>query len=141
MAGYSATPLVQKLGIKAHARVALLNPPTDFEQTLGKLPEGVQLQKHVRGEALDVIVFFTASRRELEKRFADLAGRLSPAGGLWISWPKKASGLATDLTENVVREVGLQAGLVDNKICAVDEVWSGLRFVIRLKDRPKKDFT
>jgi len=86
---------------------------------------------------MDVMVYFTKSRLELVNEFPALARRLSPAGGLWIAWPKKASGVATDLTEDRIREIGLEAGLVDNKVCAVDETWSGLRFVIRLKDRPK----
>jgi hypothetical protein len=141
MAGYSGTPLVQKLGIKPGHQVALLDAPPDFRTTLGELPEGVTVRADLRGEAKDVIVFFTASAAHLRKRFTGLAERLSPAGGLWVSWPKKASGVATDLTENVVRDIGLQAGLVDNKICAVDDTWSGLRFVIRLSDRPRLSVT
>jgi hypothetical protein len=82
-------------------------------------------------------MLFADSRADLQKSFAKLARRLSPAGGLWVGWPKKASGVATDLTEDIVRGIGLKAGLVDNKVCAIDEVWSGLRFVIRLADRPK----
>lgn len=136
-AGYSGTPLPQKLGIKANYRVALLNAPTDFDRTLGELPPEVEMApKLADGRAHDVIVFFTKSRRELAQKFASVARRLQPAGGLWISWPKKASGVQTDLTEDVVREIGLAAGLVDNKVCAVDQTWSGLRFVIRKKDRP-----
>jgi hypothetical protein len=85
---------------------------------------------------LDVVLFFVTRRAELERRFSALARALEPAGGLWIAWPKKTAGVATDLSENVVREVGLDNGLVDNKVCAVDDVWSGLRFVYRLADRP-----
>ena len=94
------------------------------------------LREDSRASAFNVMIFFTSERAELVRRFSALARRLCPAGGLWISWPKKASGVSTDLTEDRVREVGLAAGLVDNKVCAVDETWSGLRFVFRLKDRP-----
>jgi hypothetical protein len=139
MAGYSGTPLPTKLGIKANHRIAVLKAPDEFDATLGVLPENVLAQKDLkRSGPLDVILFFVDSRAELTKKFPVLAARLTPAGGLWISWPKRASGVATDLTEDVVRNVGLDAGLVDIKVCAVDETWSGLRFVIRLKDRPKK---
>lgn len=135
MAGYSNTPLPQKLGIKEKQRVALVNAPENFTATLGALPADVKLVKQVRAP-LDVIVFFTKSENELAKRFGELAAKLAPAGGLWIAWPKKVSGVPTDLTENSVRRIGLAAGMVDNKVCAIDETWSGLRFVVRLKDRP-----
>jgi hypothetical protein len=139
MAGYSGTPLASKLGIKPGHRVALVDAPKGFAQTLGELPEGVTLHSSLPGkEPFDVIVFFTDRRARLCQRFAALAARLRPAGGFWVAWPKKASGVATDLTEDLVREVGLDAGLVDNKVCAVDETWSGLRFVMRVQDRPKK---
>ena len=136
MAGYSGTPLAQKLGIKDGARVALVRAPDGFEKTLA-LPRGVQLREQARGSQ-DVVLFFATRRAELERRFDAFARSVSPAGGLWIAWPKKTACVATDLTENVVREVGLRHGLVDNKGCAVDETWSGLRFVYRLKDRPVK---
>ena len=139
MAGYSGTPLPKKLGIKADHRVALLNAPADFRQTLEELPPGVVLQDDLKGPPFDVMVFFTSARAELNRRFGAVAKRLNPAGGLWIAWPKKASGVATDLTEDSVRDIGLDVGLVDNKVCAVDEIWSGLRFVVRLRDRPKPD--
>lgn len=134
MAGYSGTPLPKKLGIKERQRVALVNAPADFAVTLGELPTCVEIVRQVRAP-LDVMVFFTKSESELLKRFAELAAKLNPAGGLWIAWPKKASGVTTDLTEDVVRRIGLEMGLVDNKVCAIDETWSGLRFVFRLKDR------
>ena len=137
MAGYSGTPLPKKLGIKDDHRVALLNAPDDFDGTLGRLPPGVSIEKEAGGGPFDVMVFFTSKRAELQRRFAGLARRLTPAGGLWIAWPKRASGVPTDLTEDAVRDVGLEVGLVDNKVCAVDDTWSGLRFVIRLQDRPK----
>ncbi|GIU89772.1 MAG: DUF3052 domain-containing protein [Acidimicrobiia bacterium] len=135
MAGYSGTPLPQKLGIKAGGRVALVRAPEGFEHTLRPLPERVRLRTQVRG-VQDVVVFFATRRSELERRFPALARSVDPAGGLWIAWPKRSSCVATDLTENVVRDVGLSNGLVDNKVCAVDETWSGLRFVYRLADRP-----
>ncbi|MGQ0824561.1 MAG: DUF3052 domain-containing protein [Actinomycetota bacterium] len=137
MAGYSGTPLAQKLGIKGGARVALVRAPDGFERTLAPLPSGVQVRPQARG-AQDVVVFFATRRAELERRFDAFARTITPAGGLWIAWPKRTSCVATDLTENVVRGVGLSHGLVDNKVCAVDETWSGLRFVYRLKDRPAK---
>jgi hypothetical protein len=136
--GYSGTPLPKKLGIKPDHRLALLNSPPRFGATLGALPPGVEIETDpVVGESFDVMLYFTKRREDLEAAFATLATRLVPNGGLWIAWPKRASGVATDLTEDMVRSVGLKAGLVDNKVCAVDETWSGLRFVIRLKDRPK----
>ena len=135
MAGYSGTPLVQRLGIKESAAVLLVNPPKGFLETLGPLPAEAEIVSPRSRERLDVALLFVLSRKKLEKEFSRLAVRLKPAGGLWVCWPKKASGVRTDLTEDVIREVGLAAGLVDNKVCAVDETWSGLRFVIRLVDR------
>jgi hypothetical protein len=135
-AGYSGTPLVRKLGIKPGARLGLVGAPEGFDATLGELPEGVAVRRRARGP-LDVIVAFHLRRAEFERRLPTLHGALDYAGGLWIAWPKQASGVATDLNENVVRELGLAAGLVDNKVCAIDEVWSGLRFVYRLRDRPR----
>jgi hypothetical protein len=135
MAGYSGTPLPQKLGIKAGARVALVRAPDGFEKELHPLPDNVMLREQARGSQ-DVVLFFATRRAELERRFATLARSVSPAGGLWIAWPKRTACVATDLSENIVRDVGLEHGLVDNKVCAVDDTWSGLRFVYRLKDRP-----
>jgi hypothetical protein len=134
-AGYSGTPLIQKLGIKEGHRIALLGPPEGFSRTLGKLPKGVESAGDLEGSVFDVILLFVVEREVLDVAFAGAARRLKPNGGLWVAWPKKASGVPTDLTENVVREVALAAGLVDNKVCAIDEVWSGLRCVYRLKDR------
>ena len=136
MAGYSGTPLAKKLGIKPEHHIALVRAPADFEQTLGDLPENVRLQQGLAGKApLDVIVAFFSKRADLERQLASLRRRMAPACGLWIAWPKKASGVATDMTENVVREIALPTGLVDNKVCAIDETWSGLRLVIRLEHR------
>ncbi len=137
-AGYSGTPLVRKLGIKPGARVALIGAPAGFEATLGELPPGVRVRRRLAGPPLNVVVAFFARQTELERRLPGLASALDPAGGLWIAWPKRASGVASDVTENVVRGLGLAAGLVDNKVCAVDQVWSGLRLVYRLRDRPAR---
>ena len=133
MAGYSGKPLAQKLGIKDGWAIAILNAPQGYERTL-KLPGNVRRKASGAG-SLDFIQFFTDQKRELEGRFAALARALAPAGMLWISWPKKASGVATDLTEDVIRVIGLAHGLVDVKVAAVDDVWSGLKFVRRIKDR------
>ncbi len=137
MAGYSGTPLVKKLGIKAGAAVLLVNPPEGFLKTLGPLSADAEIISPRSRESLDVVLLFANSQKKLRQEFARLAARLKPAGGLWVCWPKKASGVKTDLTEDLIRKVGLAAGLVDNKVCAVDETWSGLRFVIRLVDRKK----
>jgi hypothetical protein len=136
-AGYSGTPLVRKLGIKPRSRLGLIGAPEGFDITLGELPEDVAVRRRVRGP-LDVIVAFCSSHAELARRMPSLRAALDPAGGLWIAWPKGSSGVATDLGENLVRELGLAAGLVDNKVCAIDEVWSGLRFVVRLRDRDRR---
>lgn len=137
-AGYSGTPLPKKLGIKPGHRVALLQAPTDLRSAIVPDPEEVTVLDKIGGEPCDVILLFVRSLAEVEKRFRAAAAALQPAGGLWVCWPKKASGIVTDLTDNVVREFGLAEGLVDNKVCAVDATWSGLRFVYRLCDRPKK---
>jgi hypothetical protein len=135
-AGYSGTPLPRKLGIKPGARLGLIGAPEGFDSTLGSLPDGVTVRRRVGGSPADVIVAFFSRRSALERRLPGLRSALDPAGGLWIAWPKRASGVATDLTDDVVRTLGLAAGLVDNKVCAIDDVWSGLRLVFRLRDRP-----
>jgi len=127
-AGYSGTPLPKKLGIKAESRVLLLNAPAGFEL------EGVKVARRATGIA-DVILSFHTERRELEKRLPVLRERIEQNGRLWIAWPKKSSRLPTDITENVVREIALANALVDNKVAAVTEIWSGLQLVIRVKDR------
>jgi len=134
VAGYSGTPLPKKLGIKEEHRVALLDAPDDIVQLLGDLPPGVTVLRSARAP-LDVVVWFVTERRILERRLPELAERLDRTGGLWICWPKKASGVPTDVTENVARDAALALGLVDNKVCAIDETWSGLRIVYRLRDR------
>jgi len=135
MSGYSGTPLPKKLGIKPGQRVLLLSAPEPFESsTLGELPDGVKVAHRLSGVA-DVIVSFHTERADLAKRMPRLRAAMEPAAGLWIAWPKRASKVPTDLTEDVVRELALANALVDNKVAALDEKWSGLRLVIRLKDR------
>jgi hypothetical protein len=138
LAGYSGTPLLKKLGMKEGFQIAYINAPAGFPSLLGELPPGV-VQVGPRGKGpLDLAVLFVKTLAELNKAFPTQRDRLAPAGMLWVGWPKKSSGVATDLTENVIRDVGLALGLVDTKVCAIDDVWSGLKFVIRLKDRPSR---
>jgi hypothetical protein len=125
-AGYSGTPLPRKLGIKDGSRVAIVAAPDGFELDAELVPLGAHM---------DVILLFVLEHQELERCFTELAALLTPSGGLWIAWPKQASGVDTDLREGLVRRTGLAHGLVDNKVCAIDETWSGLRFVKRLDDR------
>jgi hypothetical protein len=136
VAGYSGTPLARKLGIKEGHLLAFPGAPGGFDELLGTLPEATRVKKRAAGP-LDVIVFFAISRSELVARFDALKRALDPAGGLWVAWPKRSSGVETDLTEDVVRAVALERGLVDNKVCAIDETWSGLRLVYRIADRPR----
>jgi hypothetical protein len=133
-AGYSGTPLPAKLGIKPGHRVAFVHPPAGFAQTLGALPDGVARVDEGAGP-LDLAVFFTTRADALPAAFQGLGPRVFPAGTLWIAWPRKASKVDTDLTEDVVRAIGLREGMVDVKVCAIDSVWSGLKFVYRLADR------
>jgi hypothetical protein len=135
MAGYSGTTLAQKLGIKAEGRVALIGAPPGFEATLDGLPTTARVVRGGRGAA-DVLVAFVPDAAALGRGLAGWRARIEPDGGLWVAWPKRASGVATDVTEDVVRAAGLAAGLVDNKVCAIDATWSGLRLVVRLVDRP-----
>ena len=135
MAGYSGTPLPQKLGISEGARVALVRAPDGFAETLQPLlPQGVRMRSRLSG-MLDVVLFFVTRRNELERRFGPMARALEPAGGLWIAWPKRTAGVPTDLNENVVRDHALSHGRVDVKVCAIDDTWSGLKHVIRKADR------
>ncbi|MGW4246486.1 DUF3052 family protein [Nocardia sp. NPDC004722] len=133
MAGYSGTPLARKLGIKAESRVLVSGAPDGF--TLGELPGGVEVHQRAGAGPYDVIVGFCLDRASMIRRFPGWQQRLATAGGLWVAWPKKASGVATDLGDNAVRDFGLGRGLVDNKVAALDDTWSGLRFVVRLADR------
>lgn len=135
MAGYSGTPLAKKIGIKEGSRIALVNAPKDFQIEPKELPGNVEFLKPV-AKSLDIILFFVTTERTLAKEFSKLATRITANGMIWIAWPKKSSDVATDLSFDSVQRIGLDAGLVDVKICAVDETWSGLKFVYRLKDRP-----
>lgn len=137
MAGYSGTPLAKKLGIKEGSRIALVNAPKDFRSALGELPDNVEFVSRPT-KSLDIILFFVMSERVLARDFAKLSEKLVTNGMIWIAWPKKSSGVTTDLTEQRVQRIGLDAGLVDVKICAIDETWSGLKFVYRLKDRANR---
>jgi len=135
-AGYSGTPLPRKLGIKPGHEVAVLGGPAGVAGSLTGLP-GVEVRRDLSGsEPLDVIVCFVTWRADLEEQLAALRQRMAPAAGLWVAWPKRAARMPTDMTEHVVREIALPTGLVDNKVCAIDETWSGLRLVIRRELRP-----
>jgi hypothetical protein len=142
VSGYSGTPLPRKLGIKEGHLVGVRGAPDTFRGTLGELPEGVRLRERVSAPRsasaprLDVIVAFFRRRGEFERRLPALMEALDVDGGLWIAWPKGSSGVATDITEDVVRDAGVERGMVDNKVCAIDETWSGLRLVFRRDDRP-----
>jgi len=137
MAGYSGTPLVKKLGIKAGHRVAFIGAPKNYAATLGKLPPDVSVLRAPNG-TLDFIQLFSRNRAELESELPRAQRALAPDGMLWVSWPKQASGVPTDLNENSIRDFALANGLVDVKVCAVDDTWSGLKLVYRLRDRKKK---
>jgi DUF3052 family protein len=133
MAGYSETPLVRKLGIKPGFNIAFVNAPVDFFDEL-TLPQDIKVNSRTQ-KPLDFVLLFVKSEKDLKKEFSRHAKRLEPAGMIWVAWPKKSSGVTTDLSFNNVQAIGLATGLVDVKICSVNEVWSGLKFVIRLKDR------
>jgi hypothetical protein len=135
MAGYSGTPLVKKLGIRSQFRVAFFRLPPEVQ---AELEDNLAHCRAAGPGPLDFVMIFVKSQAELRKQFPQFARQLAPAGMLWVSWPKKSSGVTTDLAENEVRGIGLEAGLVDVKVCAVSEIWSGLKFVIRVQDRPKK---
>jgi hypothetical protein len=135
MAGYSETPLVKKLGIKPDFDIAFVNAPENFVKQLD-LPSDVNVRSLSKARDLDFILVFVTSQRILTTAFAHYSLKIKANGMFWVSWPKKTSGVQTDLTENIVRDIGLAAGLVDVKVCAIDDVWSGLKFVYRLKDRP-----
>jgi hypothetical protein len=135
MAGYSETPLAKKLGIKEGFRVGLANSPKGFRKELGRLPQKVKVSTEQLPKQLDLILLFVDSERILMKEFPRMMRRIPANGTLWVAWPKKGSGVVTDLSLNNVQKFGLAEGLVDVKICAVNEVWSGLKFVYRLKDR------
>ena len=134
--GYSGTPLARKLGIGEGDEVAVIGAPERFEDTLGELPDVASMHTDLADDArYDVILAFVTERAELEAELPRLRARMAPTCGLWIAWPKRASRLPTDMTDQVVRDVALPTGLVDNKVCAIDETWSGLRLVIRRENR------
>ena len=134
MAGYSATPLTKKLGVKENDVMYIYNPPKKYFDWLSPLPKGVNVKSRVVGE-MDFMHVFTPELSVFKKQFVECKKHLRKDGMLWISWPKKSSKVDTDLDENIIRDFGLANGLVDVKVCGVDEVWSGLKFVFRLKDR------
>ena len=134
MAGYSGNPLVEKLGIKEGFKIALVNSPAGYKSLLGRLPSNVRVAKADDGQ-LDLIQIFSREKASLEREIPALMMQMASNGMIWVSWPKGASKLETDLNENIVRKIALANGLVDVKVCAVDETWSGLKLVIRLKDR------
>jgi hypothetical protein len=136
MAGYSGTPLPKKLGVKENQRIGLINNPGDSASLLGDLPANTHVVSKLTAP-LDLVLLFVKTERELAKRFPSIARKIAANGMIWVAWPKKSSGVPTDLSFERVQRIGLDSGLVDVKICAVDEVWSGLKFVIRLKDRKK----
>ena len=138
MAGYSGTPLVKKLGFKEGFCAGLVNPPRGFENELLPMPNDVSISVGTLIKPLDLIILFADSQNGLKKEFRGLARKLSQNGMLWVAWPKKASGVTTDLSENNVRDIGLHAGLVDVKVCAINDIWSGLKFVYRLADRKSR---
>ena len=132
--GYSGKSLVDKLGIRPGHRISLIDAPPEFPKALGTLPAGVVVDGS-RAKELDVILLFADRAAVLEKKMPPAIDRLAQAGMLWIAWPKKASGVATDITEDVVRRNALASGVVDVKVCAITGVWSGLKLVRRVKDR------
>ena len=138
MAGYSETPLAKKLGIKERSRLGFVNAPKGFKKELGSLPAGVKIFVGHLPNPLDLIILFTDSSQTLKFQFPALAEKLCANGMLWIAWPKKSSGVTTDMSFDIVQHTGLEAGLVDVKICAINEIWSGLKFVYRLKDRKSR---
>jgi hypothetical protein len=140
-AGYSGTPLRQKLGIGEGDEIAIIGAPERFEDTLGELPDVASVHTDLVEDArYDVIIAFITERAELDAELPRLRARMAPACGLWIAWPKRASRVPTDMSDQVVRDVALPTGLVDNKVCAIDDTWSGLRLVIRRENRdgPRK---
>lgn len=137
MAGYSGTPLPRKLGIKAGSRLLLVHAPDRFiDDELAELPGGVAIHTKPGPTAYDVVLLFVRTEADFRKRFEPLTKRITPSGRLWVAWPRKAGGFVSDVTENAIRDHALAVGLVDNKVAAISEAWSGLQIVYRLKDRP-----
>ena len=136
MAGYSGTPLDRKLGIAAGQRLLVVGGPDGFVGSTLTLPDGVDVLAARSRGPVDVVIVFVTARADLAARLPKLLSRLVPDGSVWVAWPKKAAKVPTDMTEDVVRDVALPLGVVDNKVCAIDETWSGLRLVVRKENRP-----
>jgi len=134
MAGYSGTPLRQKLGIKPRLTVVTMNAPTNYRRLLGTIPEGVTFSDRLKSD-LSFVHVFIQKRSKLEQRLSAIRRKIADAGTVWVSWPKRSSGLPTDVTEDVVRAVALPLGFVDVKVCAIDETWSGLKLMVRSSNR------
>jgi hypothetical protein len=133
VAGYSGTPLPKKLGIKEGMTVAILGEPEGFREALGEIPVGVLLVQEL--QPCDIFIVFSLRASEMESQFHTAMAQLPPDGAIWVAWPKKSSGIETDMTEDTMREMFLPSGMVDNKVCAIDDTWSGLRFVVRKENR------
>ena len=133
MAGYSGTPLPQKLGIKEGMTIGILGAPESFAETLGRLPADVTIHHHLASS--NIFMVFGQWADELDEAFHEAAKHLPPDGAIWVAWPKRSSGVETDVTEDTLRDLFLSSGMVDNKVCAIDDTWSGLRFVVRVENR------
>jgi hypothetical protein len=134
VAGYSGTPLAKKLGIRENHLVATVNQPANYLELLDDIPPDVRFTTRVERKA-DIVHLFVTRRADLSRALTDYRSRLDPKSAVWVSWPKKSSKVATDITEDVIREVALPLGFVDIKVCAVDDTWSGLKLVVRLENR------
>ena len=137
MAGYSGTPLPQKLGIKPGLMVVTINPPANYRRLLGQIPDSITFSERLKSGS-SFVHLFTSRRSEMQKKMSILRDKISDNGAIWVSWPKKSSGISTDVTEDVIREIALPFGFVDIKVCAVDETWSGLKLMIRRENRKSK---
>jgi hypothetical protein len=137
MAGYSGTPLPQKLGIKPGLMVVTINAPANYRRLLGQIPDSVTFSERLKSGS-SFVHLFTSRRSEMQKKMSILRDKISDNGAVWVSWPKKSSGISTDVTEDVIREIALPLGFVDIKVCAVDETWSGLKLMIRRENRKSR---
>ncbi len=137
MAGYSGTPLPQKLGIKPGLTVVAINPPANYRRLLGQIPDSITFSERLKSGS-SFVHLFTSRRSEMQKKMSILRDKISDNGAIWVSWPKKSSGISTDVTEDVIREIALPFGFVDIKVCAVDETWSGLKLMIRRENRKSR---
>ncbi|HYS95947.1 MAG TPA: DUF3052 domain-containing protein [Chthoniobacterales bacterium] len=137
MAGYSGTPLPQKLGIKPGLTVVAINPPANYRRLLGQIPDSITFSERLKSGS-SFVHLFTSRRSEMQKKMSILRDKISDNGAIWVWWPKKSSGISTDVTEDVIREIALPLGFVDIKVCAVDQTWSGLKLMIRRENRKSK---